>query len=92
MRLWSLQDWHMLHANEAWRQLTGVELQRGISTGLWESFEFISAQPKVGLPRLPKSLASLTGHSRHASCEYTCMFVGLPREEKMLMWLGMKGK
>ena len=43
----ALQDWHMLHANEAWRQLTGAELQRGVSTGLWESFEFLSAQPQV---------------------------------------------
>lgn len=39
----------MLHANEAWRQLTGAELQKGVSTGLWESFEFISAQALVRL-------------------------------------------
>ncbi len=44
-----LQDWHMLHANEAWRQLTGAELQKGVSTGLWESFEFLSAQAQVEL-------------------------------------------
>ena len=40
----------MLHANEAWRQLTGAELQKGVSTGLWESFEFLSAQALVRLP------------------------------------------
>ena len=39
----------MLHANEAWRQLTGAELQKGVSTGLWESFEFLSAQAQVSL-------------------------------------------
>lgn len=43
----ALQDWHMLHANEAWRQLTGAELQRGVSTGLWESFEFLAVQPQA---------------------------------------------
>ena len=37
----------MLHANEAWRQLTGAELQRGVSTGLWESFEFLAVQPQA---------------------------------------------
>lgn len=45
----TVQDWHMLHANEAWRQLTGAELQTGVSTGLWESFEFLSAHAPVSL-------------------------------------------
>ena len=55
----------MLHANEAWRQLTGAELQKGVSTGLWESFEFLSAQAMVRLLWLPvpHSLFDLSDNS-----------------------------
>lgn len=58
----------MLHANEAWRQLTGAELQKGVSTGLWESFEFLCAKALVRLSwsHIHRSLSALGDTSRIA--------------------------
>ena len=61
----------MLHANEAWRQLTGAELQKGVSTGLWESFEFISAQALVRLCWCCHHCSALHVHPNVLSVSYS---------------------